>query len=103
MTATRSSVRSAAARDDSVVLGPAGDAGYYLIGMNRPHPELFERIEWGTDQVLAQTRAAAKRERLEVQLLEPWRDLDTADDLARVTRSDDAAPRTRAWMRTHDP
>jgi rSAM/selenodomain-associated transferase 2/rSAM/selenodomain-associated transferase 1 len=88
---------------DRVILGPAGDGGYYLIGMNRPHPELFERIAWGTDQVLAQTLAAAQRERQEVQLLEPWRDLDTADDLARVTRSGDAAPRTRAWVRRHDP
>ena len=36
---------------DRVVLGPAADGGYYLIGMNRPHAALFEQVDWSTDRV----------------------------------------------------
>ncbi|MCA1650376.1 MAG: TIGR04283 family arsenosugar biosynthesis glycosyltransferase, partial [Acidobacteria bacterium] len=46
--------------DDRVVLGPAADGGYYLVGLNRPHPALFQQIEWSTDRVLAQTLDVAK-------------------------------------------
>jgi len=64
-----------------VVLGPADDGGYVLIGMNRPQPELFLAMPWGTDQVLAITR-----ERLQ-KLDRTWfempvlRDVDRPDDL----------------------
>jgi rSAM/selenodomain-associated transferase 2/rSAM/selenodomain-associated transferase 1 len=87
--------------DDRVVLGPARDGGYYLIGLNHPHPELFEGITWGTDRVLAQTRAAARRARLEVELLEPWADLDTAEALRGLTGPEGVAPRTRGWAHGH--
>ena len=39
-----------------VVLGPALDGGYYLIGLTRPTEDLFAGIPWSTDQVLAATR-----------------------------------------------
>ena len=48
-----------AAPGDRIVLGPSTDGGYYLIGMKRPHPGLFEDIAWSTDQVLSQTLARA--------------------------------------------
>ncbi len=38
-----------------LVLGPAIDGGYYLIGLRRPIPELFVNIEWGTAQVFHKT------------------------------------------------
>ena len=71
----------AALASHDLVLGPARDGGYYLIGLARPEPRLFHGIEWGTDRVLAQTleRAAG----LTVARLEVLDDLDTPADLAR--------------------
>jgi uncharacterized protein len=40
---------------DHMVLGPASDGGYYLIGLKHSHPQLFERIAWGTDSVARAT------------------------------------------------
>lgn len=68
------------ARHD-LVLGPAQDGGYYLIGMTRPHPALFETIPWSTDQVLALTQQQAAAEGLKTALLPPWNDIDTLEDL----------------------
>jgi rSAM/selenodomain-associated transferase 1 len=64
-----------------VVLGPAVDGGYYLIGVRRSAPRLFAGIDWSTDRVLAQTRAAAVEARLSVALLPPLADVDVPDDL----------------------
>lgn len=64
-----------------VVLGPARDGGYYLIGLRRPRPELFRGIRWGTDSVLAETRAEAERLGLRITWLELESDIDTGDDL----------------------
>jgi rSAM/selenodomain-associated transferase 1 len=70
-------------QDNEVVLAPAEDGGYVMIGLSRPHPELFENMDWGTDQVLAQTRAQIKRYKLRhYELNEQW-DLDTPQDLQR--------------------
>jgi rSAM/selenodomain-associated transferase 1 len=70
-------------QDNEVVLAPAEDGGYVMIGLSRPHPELFENMDWGTDQVLAQTRAQIKRYKLRhYELNEQW-DLDTPRDLER--------------------
>ena len=65
-----------------LVLGPAADGGYYLIGLRTPRPELFTGIEWGTERVLAQTLQAARRLNLSVHLLPRLGDVDTPDDLA---------------------
>ena len=78
-----------AARRDTVVLGPTADGGYYLIGLVRPRagdpvPELFMDIRWSTAWTRADTVAAAERCGLQVGLLDPWRDVDDADDLARL-------------------
>jgi rSAM/selenodomain-associated transferase 1 len=88
-----------------IVLGPAADGGYYLIGMNHPHPELFERIDWSTDRVLEQTQDAARRLGLPVVLLDPWTDLDDAAGLAALMdrKGDSGAKRTRAWAIEHLP
>lgn len=63
------------------VIGPARDGGYYLIGLRRPCPELFQGIRWGTDSVLAETRAQAERLGLRITWLELESDIDTGDDL----------------------
>jgi hypothetical protein len=64
-----------------LVLGPAIDGGYYLIGLTRPIPELFVDIPWSTDQVLRLTQEKAVKLGLTTALLEPWRDVDTLADL----------------------
>jgi uncharacterized protein len=65
-----------------LVIGPATDGGYYLIGMTHPIPDLFSGITWSTDQVLAQTLAIAHRLDLTVAALEPLSDVDHPEDLA---------------------
>jgi hypothetical protein len=67
-----------------VVLGPAEDGGYYLIGMNKPQPALFREIDWSESVVLGQTLARAADAGLRVATLPYWYDIDTADDLARL-------------------
>lgn len=64
-----------------LVIGPTEDGGYCLIGMNSPHPRLFEGIPWSTPAVLTATLHAAGN--LRVELLEPMWDLDDAEDLSR--------------------
>ena len=66
-----------------VAIAPALDGGYGLLALRRPAPALFENVEWSTPRVLEQTRAAAAKRRLAVQLLEPLGDVDTLDDLRR--------------------
>jgi uncharacterized protein len=86
-----------------VTLGPGHDGGYYLIGMSRAHPELFEGIAWSTEQVVPQTLAAARRLGLSVHLLPEWYDVDVGADLVRLRQElgqrPDAAPRTAALLR----
>ncbi len=67
--------------DSDVVIGPANDGGYYLLGMKSFHPALFMNVEWSTEKVLDQTLAHAKNLNLRVALLEELIDLDTFDDL----------------------
>ncbi len=64
-----------------IVLGPAGDGGYYLIGLKRRTPELFTAIPWSTDAVLDSTTDQARRIGLEVTLLETLADVDRPEDL----------------------
>ena len=71
-----------ALRDHDLVLGPATDGGYYLIGLRRPVPDLFDGMPWGTSKVLSETLARAQRLGLGVHLLPPLDDVDEPDDLA---------------------
>jgi rSAM/selenodomain-associated transferase 1 len=64
-----------------VVLGPSRDGGYYLVGCNRPTPEIFMDMAWSHDQVLAQTVEKLTALQMDVQLLPSWFDIDTLDDL----------------------
>jgi len=63
-----------------LVLGPAADGGYCLIGLRRPQPTLFDDIAWGTATVLQDTLARAHS--LAVSQLTKLHDLDLPDDLA---------------------
>jgi len=59
-----------------VVLGPASDGGYYLIGLRRPEPALFSGITWSSPQVLAQTRAHCAAAGLGARELAELEDVD---------------------------
>lgn len=65
-----------------VVVGPAADGGYYLLGMKALHPDLFQNKAWSTASVLPDTLADAARLGLHVARLPTMHDVDTADDLA---------------------
>src|SRR6266478_2718937 len=69
---------------DRLVLGPAEDGGYYLIGLKRAHPRLFEEIAWSTPLVFAQTVERAREIGLEPLVLPMWYDVDDAESLRRL-------------------
>ncbi|MDA7978744.1 MAG: TIGR04283 family arsenosugar biosynthesis glycosyltransferase [Pirellulales bacterium] len=64
-----------------VVLGPAKDGGYYLIGLREPILGLFQDIDWGTSRVLQQTRDRIRSNGLSLSELPPLSDVDQPDDL----------------------
>ena len=67
-----------------VVLGPSGDGGYYLIGMKRMLPDIFENVAWSSPDVLSQTIHKLDNLGLRHELLSEWYDIDTAKDLERL-------------------
>jgi hypothetical protein len=67
-----------------LVVGPASDGGYTLIGLRAPQPELFRGIDWGSPRVLEQTLAHARERGLTVERLETLDDVDTAENLVRA-------------------
>lgn len=69
---------------ERVVLGPSRDGGYYLVGMNRSTPQIFDGMTWSHDRVLAQTTAKLSASKIEFHLLPTWFDIDTVDDLRRM-------------------
>jgi hypothetical protein len=70
-----------AAPGDRIVIGPASDGGYYLIGMKSLHVDLFDGMDWSTDRVLSQTMAKAEKLGLSVVSLPGWYDVDDAQSL----------------------
>ena len=66
---------------DRMVLGPASDGGYYLIGLKLPHKHLFTQIKWGTETVARRTRERAAEIGLEATLLPEWYDIDNFETL----------------------
>ncbi len=85
-----------------LVLGPAEDGGYYLIGATGV-PDLFEGIAWGTERVLRGTLQRALALRLPCRLLPTWYDIDdppALDRLARALAEDPSlAPETAEFLR----
>lgn len=66
-----------------VVLGPATDGGYHLIGLSQPRPALFTQMPWSSPELLDRTLERIQRLKLRVRCLQPVADLDTPDDLKR--------------------
>ncbi|MGM0579100.1 MAG: TIGR04282 family arsenosugar biosynthesis glycosyltransferase [Bacteroidota bacterium] len=67
------------------VLGPSNDGGYYLLGMNQLHAQLFKNKEWSTDSVAPETIQDFKRLKLGYFLLEELTDIDNEEDLRSLT------------------
>lgn len=103
LTAARIAQAFTALERHDLVVGPARDGGYYLIGLARAAPGLFRDIDWGSGRVLAQTLERARGLRLTVGRLDPLDDLDTPADLANWSarsciQGTGYAPRTRAAL-----
>ncbi|MCC0177239.1 TIGR04282 family arsenosugar biosynthesis glycosyltransferase [Waterburya agarophytonicola K14] len=68
-------------RSQELAIGVAEDGGYYLIGLNQIVPPLFQNINWGSDRVLAQTKAIAQQLNLNTTYLTTLSDVDRPEDL----------------------
>jgi hypothetical protein len=95
---------------DRMVLGPASDGGYFLIGLKHPHQQLFTNIAWGTNSVARNTCERAAEIGLATALLPEWYDIDDVetlrwlqDELAGHSirfREGGLAPASRAFLRS---
>ena len=81
-TVTADDIQSAwaALQANDVVLGPAADGGYWLIGLRNSQPKLFEHMNWSTATVLRETLKRAQELGLRVRLLSERSDIDTEKD-----------------------
>ncbi len=102
--------RALAPPGDRLVLGPAEDGGYYLIGLKHPHRRLFEEIDWSTERVFRQTLDRAAEMGLDTVTLGAWYDIDDVaslrrlvDQLANPDPAGYAAPHTTALLRRLAP
>ena len=88
-----------------ISLGPTDDGGYYLIGLHRPVPDLFQNIDWSTPAVYRQTAANASALNLRLNTTPCWYDVDTPGDLGRLRHQilsdhemQQRAPNTYRWL-----
>lgn len=95
-----------------VVIGPATDGGYYLIGCARQTPPVFDGITWGGPEVLRETVRRLEAAFRTLALLPPWYDVDTLDDwralrghvaALRGAGHDPAVPHTEALLAEEIP
>lgn len=97
------------ANENVIAIGSTDDGGYYLIGMSRPHTEIFRDISWSTDRVYEQTLNAAKQiTGGSILELPRWYDVDEPLDLLRLSEEFDSdedtratAPATYRWVSSH--
>jgi uncharacterized protein len=94
--------------ETDVVLGPTTDGGYYLIGLNRLQPELFQHIPWSSASTFQQTARKANRLNLRLRTLPEWYDVDTPADLKTLSNEllsnpevRGRAPATCQWLLDH--
>src|SRR5438128_2770852 len=86
-----------------VVVGPTHDGGYYLVGAKASHPTLFARDGMCTGSALERLLLRARALELSVGFADPFYDIDTADDMTRLTAelrlAPAKAPRTAVWLK----
>lgn len=89
-------------REGAVVIGPAEDGGYYLLGMNEPHPELFRDMTYSHARVFEETMRRLGDAAGSATMLPSWYDVDRPGELTRLAsdleNAPDRAPRTRAVL-----
>lgn len=72
--------------NSDAVIGPCDDGGFYLLGLNAAHDDLFLNIDWSSDKVAEQTTARVKACGMSIARLEPWFDIDRPEDLERAAK-----------------
>jgi len=86
-----------------VVVGPTHDGGYYLVGAKASYPTLFASDGMGTSSALERLVSRARTLELSVGFVDPFYDVDVADDLTRLAAelrlAPAKAPRTAAWLK----
>ncbi|MEB3339741.1 TIGR04282 family arsenosugar biosynthesis glycosyltransferase [Okeania sp.] len=70
--------------ESDLVVGPATDGGYYLIGLKKIIPQLFQGINWGTSEVLTKTVVIAQNLNLTIDYLPELSDIDRPEDLEKL-------------------
>ena len=75
-----------ALRGHDVVIAPAEDGGYVLVGLSRPCPAMFDGVPWGTNAVMARTRERLAASRIAWHELPTLWDVDRPEDYARLRR-----------------
>lgn len=89
-----------------VVVGPTHDGGYYLVGAKASYPALFAADGLGTSSALERLLSRAQALELSVGFVDPFYDIDVADDLSRLAaelRTAPArAPRTAGWLKARE-
>lgn len=81
-----------------VALGPTEDGGYYAISCARIHQRMFQGVQWSSPDTLAQTVHAAQACGLIVETGRRWFDIDTPEDLRRLSKIPGLPPYTRSWF-----
>jgi hypothetical protein len=84
--ALRAAVSELAEPGERVVVGPSHDGGYYVIGMKRAEPRVFERIRWSTEHVYAQTVERVREAEIQLVELPMWYDVDDGSTLSVLER-----------------
>jgi len=88
--------------DADVVLGPAHDGGYYLLGLSRPCLKLFEDVSWSSDQVFERTNQNAQALGYTLRILPSHYDIDTIDDvktlIGDLEKDGQKAPTTKKYL-----
>lgn len=89
-----------------LVVGPTHDGGYYLVGAKTSQPMLFAGDGMGTSSALERLLVNARTLNLSVSFVEPFYDIDVADDLTRLREelrlAPTRAPRTAAWLKERE-
>lgn len=78
--------------NNDVVIGPASDGGYYLLGMRKFLPTLFDNKEWSGDNLLMDTLLDLKKMNAKYYLLKTLNDIDTVEDLDSIGRRSEQKP-----------
>lgn len=84
---------------NDIVLGPAEDGGYYLIGLKKPCAEIFRSIKWSSETVFAQTVENCQRLNKKIAILHKWYDVDDYIGLVRLKTDLKKEKKAAAWTR----